>query len=571
MNGFAAMMDAAAATAYTFKAATLAAASDLPERVRQLFKDRIPSAAGVRYASFKVLMQGMSVLLPGAPATGSSPATLAEAWSKHPWVEGIVINKNDDGATLRVYRGAPELPWEFGVEVWMPAVPDGGFGVVKDPSIMFGTPGKRPVVSCAARDNVVGDPEKVEIGQKKNDEEEHQIKSVYYVIDDYDGRKWRIDSKAKARERVEKLQGLLRLWKEDMIATHLPDMVLDPAQLRARITYVAAVSGAAGCSLTEEMSWFPGAHLILHAHPFTNLELFEKVLLGKWFFGLEVEQRVRLSDFSNDKVTWATNVNAADQFLVIANCCEMVQRFFSVLWAVEFSGVMDPVIAFLRDASGQLRLVPPVYMVSRIETALHRFSTVVFRDRVSAEWSEQRKTVAGCVSVMVHALGEAIDTRRYEPFPQPMFFASKGEFEVLFRQRTGGTRAERTTRTPHQQQPKGNDSRRDDSKTGAATRGSGSKRPLDGKNDGDTRKKPREKDGLPCIPFMAGFCNLVNKDSGDKIQCDRPSCIFEHSVDSLKRLSMDQAITALAAYRSAAPWRVQLIDALKKRPQLFKQ
>jgi hypothetical protein len=119
-----AMMDAAAATAHTFfKEATSVAASDLPERVRRTFKERIPSAAGVRYAPFEVLTQGiMSVILPGAPATGSSPTTLAEAWSNHSWVEGVVIMKKDDGAMLRVYRGVPELPWEFGVEIWLPAL-----------------------------------------------------------------------------------------------------------------------------------------------------------------------------------------------------------------------------------------------------------------------------------------------------------------------------------------------------------------------------------------------------------------------------------------------------------------
>jgi hypothetical protein len=561
-------MNEAAATAHTFKEATSVAASNLPESVRRTFKERIPSEAGVRYAPFEVLKQGMSVILPGAPVTGSSPTTLAEAWSNHSWVEGVVIMKKDDGATRRVYRGVPELPWEFGVEVWLPAVPDGGFGVARDPSMMFGTPGKRPSVSCVARESTVGGPGKEEIDKKTRDMEENQIKSVYYVIDDYDGRTWRIDSKAKARERVEKLQGLLRLWKSDMIATHLPDMVLDPAQLRARITYVAAVSGAAGCSLTEEMSWFPGAHLILHAYPFTNLELFEKVLLGKWFFGLDAEQRVRLSDFSNERVTWATHVNAADQFLIIANCCEMVQRFISVLWATEFSRVMDPVIAFLRDASGQLRLVPPVYMVSRIETALHRFSTAVFRDRVSAEWSEQRKTVKGCVSVLVHALGEAIDTRRYEPFPQPMFFASKGEFEVLFRQHTGSARVERAVRTPHQQQPKNTEPRRDSGVT--APRASGDKRSSDQQVSGGAKKTRKESVPLPCLRFLGGFCKVVDKNTGP-VKCERDPCRFLHSVDMLKGTSSSQAIEAIDAVATRFSWRSDLVTALKQRPQLFKQ
>ena len=115
-------MNEAAATAHTFKEATSVAASNLPESVRRTFKERIPSEAGVRYAPFEVLKQGMSVILPGAPVTGSSPTTLAEAWSNHSWVEGVVIMKKDDGAMLRVYRGVPELPWEFGVEIWLPAL-----------------------------------------------------------------------------------------------------------------------------------------------------------------------------------------------------------------------------------------------------------------------------------------------------------------------------------------------------------------------------------------------------------------------------------------------------------------
>ena len=541
------------------------AEGDVPARVRIELKDRIPAAANVRYAPFASLAPGMSVAVPSQPVKGLSPAKLAEAWASAPWVEGVVVEKQSDGATLRVYRGIPHLPWEFGAEVWIPASPDGGFGVVKNPSAMFGAPGKQNVPCVASAACAVRDLGGEVTGDNAKEVEDKSVKSIYYVVDDNDGKQWRIDTKAKARERVERVQGLLRLWKPDMIATHLPDMELDPTQLKARIVYVAAVSGAAGCVLTEEMSWFPGAHLIQNARPFVKGELFEKVLLGKWFFGMELDDRVRLSDFCNDKITWSTNVNAVEQFLIIANCCEMVQRFFGVLWASEFGGVMDPVIAFLRDAGGKLRLVPPIYVVSRIETALHRFSTAVFRDRISAEWQEQRKTVKGCVEILVQVLREAINTTAYEPFPHAVFFASKGEFEVLFKQRASAGRTERPgTVTQSQRQ-------RDDTRPKSTTRSSGDKRPLDTKAEADSQKKRKENRAVPCLRFLAGFCEVTQKDSGERLKCERPSCHFTHSIEPLARMSLDQAITAIETYKFAAPWKPQLVEALKKRPQLFKQ
>ena len=564
-----AKMREAVATAHTFKMATSVADRGLKDTVRIGLKDRFPSEAGVRHASFAALKCGMSVILPGEPVGGSTPAELAEAWTRIPLVEGIIIEKKENGAVIRVYRGLPELTWNFGEDVWLPAVPDGGFGLVKNPGLMFTAPGKY-AVSCAAR--IVGDQGGGATATKDEAVEESQVKSVFYVVEDHDGRKWRIDSKSKARERVEKLQGLLRLWREDMIATLLPDMTLEPAQLRARITYVATVSGAAGCALTEEMAWFPGAHLILGATPFTDIVLFEKVLLGQWYFGLEVEQRLRLSDFSHSRVVWSTSVNAVEQFLVLANCCEMVQRMLGVLWAPAFCGVMDPVVRFLRDASGQLRLVPPIYIVSRIETALHRFATVVFRDRVSVEWGEQRKTLDGCVRILVRTLQDAVNTEAYEPFPQAVFFAHRGEFDVLFRQKTaGGSKVERLIKPMRQPQPTDDMEPASRASGGArAPRASGDKRSSDQQLSGGAKKTRRESVQLPCLRFLGGFCKVVDKNTGP-VKCERDPCRFLHSVDMLKGTSSSQAIEAIDAVATRFSWQSDLLTALKQRPQLFKQ
>ena len=86
-----AMMNAAAATAHTFKEATSVAEGDVPARVRIELKDRIPAEANVRYAPFASLAPGMSVAVPSQPMKGLSPAKLAEAWASAPWVEGVVV------------------------------------------------------------------------------------------------------------------------------------------------------------------------------------------------------------------------------------------------------------------------------------------------------------------------------------------------------------------------------------------------------------------------------------------------------------------------------------------------